>query len=303
MPRIRSLKPDFFLDEDLAELPLWVRVLFEGLWCHADKEGRLEDRPQKLKAVIFPYDKYDVNDGLHKLSQPKVHSPKHLPFIVRYEVNGERYLQILSWDTHQSPHHTEKDSAIPAYNGELTVTCTLNKGCVEDAHEQETINHEPSTIDHEFAQFWEAYPEKKNKIDAFKAFKVLRRTESFETIVEAFNGYMEFLKRKRIKDNFAQNPMYASSFLRSDRWREYVGERGVASLDVGAAPEKSAAERDVTRDRAARIAAVGDRIDAKHRPGIEAAQELGDVAAFETLRQTADAEYDAEVGKIMRGEA
>lgn len=134
------MKPDFFLDEDLAELPLWVRVLYEGLWCHADKEGRLEDRPQKLKAVIFPYDKYNVEDGLAKLSLPKVHSPKHSPFIIRYEIEGERYIQILSWASHQSPHHTEKDSDIPAFNGELTVTDTLDKGTMQDAHEQGTMN-------------------------------------------------------------------------------------------------------------------------------------------------------------------
>jgi hypothetical protein len=146
MPRIRSLKPDFFLDEDLAELSLWVRVLYEGLWCHADKEGRLKDRPQKLKAVIFPYDKYDVEDGLKRLAVPKVHSPKHLPFIVRYEVNGERYIQILSWDNHQSPHHTEKDSTIPSYNGSLTVNDTLVKGATGDAPEQGTRDKRPETI-------------------------------------------------------------------------------------------------------------------------------------------------------------
>ena len=134
------MKPDFFLDEDLAELPLWARVLYEGLWCHADKEGRLEDRPQKLKAVIFPYDKYDVEDGLKRLALPKVHSPKHPPFIIRYEINGERYIQILSWDTHQSPHHTEKESLIPAFNGGLTVIAPLLKGATQDAPEQGTMN-------------------------------------------------------------------------------------------------------------------------------------------------------------------
>jgi len=53
MARIRSLKPDFFKDEDLAVLPFEARLLFEGLWCYADKEGRLEDRPKYLKGVEF----------------------------------------------------------------------------------------------------------------------------------------------------------------------------------------------------------------------------------------------------------
>ena len=134
------MKPDFFLDEDLAELPLWVRVLYEGLWCHADKEGRLEDRPQKLKAVIFPYDKFNVEDGLKRLSSPKIHSPKHNPFIIRYDVNGERYIQILSWDDHQSPHHSEKESSIPPNTGCLPDIYPMSAGEAQSAPEQEARN-------------------------------------------------------------------------------------------------------------------------------------------------------------------
>jgi hypothetical protein len=33
-----------------------VRLLFTGLWCLADREGRLEDRPAEIKAEIFSYD-------------------------------------------------------------------------------------------------------------------------------------------------------------------------------------------------------------------------------------------------------
>jgi hypothetical protein len=230
MPRIRSLKPDFFLDEDLAELPLWVRVIYEGLWCHADKEGRLEDRPQKLKAVIYPYDKYDVEDGLKRLSLPKIHSPKHKPFIIRYEIKGERYIQILAWNNHQSPHHTERDSDIPAYTGEIPVKDTLDKGSVGDVHEQGPMNLSHESYQKEFEGFWESYPEKKQKQDALKAFMVLRRSVHLEEIARAFNGYMDFLKAKRVKENFEQRPMYPATFLRNERWRDYIDFKYSAKL-------------------------------------------------------------------------
>jgi uncharacterized protein YdaU (DUF1376 family) len=79
------------------------------------------------------------------------------------------------------------------------------------------------SIKAEFSQFWESYPEKQKKTDALKAFEILRRTEKLETIAAAFNGYMDFLKHKRIKENFEQRPMYAATFLRNERWKEYVG--------------------------------------------------------------------------------
>lgn len=113
MARIRYLKPDFFKDEDLADHPFWIRLLFEGLWTIADKEGRLEDRIKRIKADLFPYDEVDVESGLSDLAKEKKHG--NGPFIYRYEINNEKYIQIINWQEHQKPHHTEKDSVIPPY--------------------------------------------------------------------------------------------------------------------------------------------------------------------------------------------
>jgi|GEM_PF-3171536 len=116
MARIRYLKPEFFEDEHLAELPYWVRLLFAGMWNIADKAGRLEDRPKKIKIKVFPYDdKIDIEEGLNILFQKKQDSERS--FIIRYKVDGEKYIQIVNWDKHQKPHHTEKNSKIPAPKG------------------------------------------------------------------------------------------------------------------------------------------------------------------------------------------
>jgi len=105
MARIRYLKPDFFLDEDIAELPHGHRIAFQGLWCYADREGRLEDKPKKLKALIFPYEPADFEKILNDLTKK--------PFIIRYLSCGKPYIQIVNFKKHQKPHHTEKPSEIP----------------------------------------------------------------------------------------------------------------------------------------------------------------------------------------------
>lgn len=87
-----------------------------------------------------------------------------------------------------------------------------------------------SSYEKEFAQFWESYPEKKQKQDALKAFTVLRRSVPLEEIAKAFNGYMDFLKAKRVKENFEQKPMYPATFLRNDRWRDYIDFKYQAKL-------------------------------------------------------------------------
>jgi len=117
LARIRYLKPDFFKDEDIAELPFETRLVFAGLWCQADREGRLEDRPKRLKVEIMPYDDIDIEKQLQLLANSKKNSNR--PFIVRYEINGEKYIQILNFSKHQKFHSTEKESEIPPYNPPL----------------------------------------------------------------------------------------------------------------------------------------------------------------------------------------
>ncbi len=136
MPRIRYIKPDFFKDEDLADLPYETRIFYAGLWCQADKAGRLEDRPRRLKAEIFPYDNVDIERCLEQLSKLKCSSKQ--PFINRYVIGEQRYIQILTWSDHQKPHHTEKESEIPPAppknddNSDLTVKKVKGKEKQDD---------------------------------------------------------------------------------------------------------------------------------------------------------------------------
>ena len=56
MSRIRSIKPQFWVDEDLAHLPPYARLLYIALWNFADDGGVFEYRPERLCAQIFPLD-------------------------------------------------------------------------------------------------------------------------------------------------------------------------------------------------------------------------------------------------------
>ena len=118
MARIRTIKPEFFQDEDLAKLEPLDRIAFEGLWCYADKAGRLEDRPHRLKVQILPYDTVDFDVILDRLSKAK--------FIIRYKIDSQKYIQIRTFLRHQRPHHTEPESIIPEHNGCETVTQRLS---------------------------------------------------------------------------------------------------------------------------------------------------------------------------------
>ena len=56
MPRIRNIKPQFWLDEDLGEVSRDVRLLYIGLWNLCDDYGVFQWRPARIKVQLFPYD-------------------------------------------------------------------------------------------------------------------------------------------------------------------------------------------------------------------------------------------------------
>ena len=105
MARSRMLKPGFFKNEDLLDLPPLTRLLFAGLWGIADRDGRIEDRPKRIKIEVLPADDCDVNLMLWFLQASG--------FIVRYEHSGRYYVAILSFNKHQCPHKDERQSEIP----------------------------------------------------------------------------------------------------------------------------------------------------------------------------------------------
>lgn len=107
MARARNIKPGLFRNEILGIADPLYTILFEGLWVLADREGRLEDRPLRIKADIFPY-----RDGLSMDSMLDWLAANG--FIVRYEVNGAKYIEILNFKKHQNPHKNETESEIPA---------------------------------------------------------------------------------------------------------------------------------------------------------------------------------------------
>lgn len=105
MPRARNIKPGFFVNDELCELPPLARLLFVGLWCVADRAGRMLDRPKRIRLEVLPADDCDVDAMLWQLHAHK--------FIVRYEVGDESLIEVCNWAKHQHPHNTEKHSTLP----------------------------------------------------------------------------------------------------------------------------------------------------------------------------------------------
>jgi hypothetical protein len=108
MPRIRTIKPEFFASEDVSDLPIRARLTWIGLWTHCDDHGRTKDQVKLIKAAVWPLDDFalrEVEEDLDLLAAKGR--------IVRYEVDGTRYLAVVNWHYHQSINKSSKPKYPP----------------------------------------------------------------------------------------------------------------------------------------------------------------------------------------------
>lgn len=109
MARSRNIKPGLFKNEVLGMADPLYTLAFQGLWLLADRAGRLEDRPLRIRAETFPYrEGIDIDAILAWLHDEG--------FIQRYQAGEKRYIQVLNFGKHQNPHKNEKTSEIPAFD-------------------------------------------------------------------------------------------------------------------------------------------------------------------------------------------
>lgn len=109
MARIRSVKPEFWTDEDLAELTRDARLLYIGLWNLADEHGRLRGDPRYVKGQIFPYDDDLPSGAVDELLDDLADAGK----ITRYRVGSGSYIFLPNLSKHQRLEAGKVPSKLP----------------------------------------------------------------------------------------------------------------------------------------------------------------------------------------------
>ncbi len=212
--RARNIKPAFFKNEELVKLPEAVRLLFIGLWCLADRRGRLEDRPARIKMEIYPCDPHDVSTMLDLL--------QHHAFIIRYERNENHYIQIINFEKHQYPHIREQESTIPApcKPGASTMQARLNP---ESLDTESPLLNTASQQKTRFEEIWNRYPKRLGRKDAEKHFRASVKTDQdWEEIKRALENYQIHLRAEATEPNYIK---HGSTWF--NNWREWVNYQEV----------------------------------------------------------------------------
>lgn len=221
-------------------------MLFIGLWCLADREGRLEDRAKRIEAEVFPYEKIDIEMHMHALAST---TP---PFIVRYEKNQNRYVQVVNFLRHQTPNNHEKRSEIPPFKcNALPRKC--NAPLIPDVLIPDVLIPDiPITtavkINEWFLKTWNAYPKERRhgKDVAFKRYqKAVKDVEGARQVARALDNY---LASKVVKDGFI---MRASKWF--EEWEDWKNDdrRNSESLHDPVTDTRPDSVREGTGEQAA----------------------------------------------------
>jgi hypothetical protein len=246
MSRTRLIKPALFENEILGQMPGDTVLCFAGLWCLADREGRLEDRPMRIKAKLFPYRNVNVEESLKQLSEGG--------FLIRYQIEKDAFIQIVNFDKHQNPHRAEQASVIPPLKNlptkdgastdqgqttdsrcrALTLnlipspnTLTLNpssphgeSGDGDDSGEVKASKPRKAKSspddDPDFCAFWSTYPRKVNKPAAFTAW-CKAKLPPIADILSAVEAHAASEQWQKEGGKFIPHP---ATWLHGERWND-----------------------------------------------------------------------------------
>lgn len=232
------IDPGFWQSENMAKLTIRQRLLFIGLFSNADDEGRLGGKPTLIRSIVFPYEDIALKD-----IETDLKGIQSVGSIIRYNVNGNSYIQITGWSKYQRVDKP-RESNIPAFvssendndykihseNDSKNDSKNESEGdsCLKENKENKLNNNGQSAsndaasagvFDAEFEYWWKPYPRKRGKTEAQKHWRKLRKKGvPFETLAQARNNYIAEMKGRP-----SEYIMHGSTFLGpGERWKDYL---------------------------------------------------------------------------------
>lgn len=239
MARIRSIKPDFWDSADTAQASLRTRLLYIAMWNWADDYGIGDGHPGRIITFAFP------NDDIPAADYPRLLADVSSAFgVVFFEYLGRPYFTIPAWDKHQRTEKKAKpkdgllEAAAEAVERFVPPDQTPNAESPQNVADVPTLSGEPSDAGSRklevgkgtgeevktgatelrdptpprFQEFWDAYPIRRDRRKAERAFKnALKRADADEII----NGARRYNDDPNRSDQYTK---YAEGWLNADGW-------------------------------------------------------------------------------------
>jgi len=108
MPRIRTIKPEYWSSPGIETISPWSRLLFIAMWNWADDAGRGTCQLRELQGFAFPYDdEEDAPEAATMAGFKRTLAEVRDQYgVIFYKVSGRPYYAIPSWKRHQRNERT-----------------------------------------------------------------------------------------------------------------------------------------------------------------------------------------------------
>lgn len=209
--RARIIKPEFWDDEVLARNTTRdTRLLFIGLWNYSDDYGVVKGNSTWIKNKIFPYEeiKIDTVEKWLKELQPR--------WILPFDNDGVKYYYIKSFTTHQTINRPSKFKN-PSPPDTLTEYSLSPQDTLTDEVNRSKEEVNKKEYNALFETFYQAYPIKQAKQNAFKAWSKLQVDDVLiEKMLKAISLQKD---SKQWKEGFIPHP---ATWLNGRRWEDEI---------------------------------------------------------------------------------
>lgn len=224
--RIRTVKPEFWCSEQVAECSTNARLLFVGLWNFADDGGIHPASAKQLKMEVFPGDPFTLNQLVDWVSELR-----KVGLVAQYEAQGKVWWGVTGW------HHQKIDKPRCKYpplqfdDGSPTVrrpfddeslpyrSLSAQTGVEGKEHscspdgEQASDGGSANQYTAEFDAWWSLYPRKIGKRKAFAEFQRAKKRVGLEQLTAGVKAYAASVRGKD-----PQYIVYAERWLSSGRY-------------------------------------------------------------------------------------
>jgi len=234
MARIRTVKPEFWLNEELAALSPDTRLLAIGVLNHSDDEGYFRATPQILKAAIFPYSDDSTNI-------PRMLQDLSCAGYLRLGTgtDGKRYGHVINFLKHQrvdKPKPSEIKGMLQFDEDSKTTPRTIQELSKEERKGKEVEKEGmgkgnnaagAAACDRFFADFWDLWPkgfgDKGSRKNAEAVFRKLNPTpELYSRLCLAVDAQYRDKSQRALSGQFCPNFKHVERWLKNREWENEI---------------------------------------------------------------------------------
>lgn len=202
-----------------GKLGEFTQTLYMLLVTTTDDYGRQAGDAFTVKHAVFP-----TSPRLEAEFDAALNAMHNAGLVIRYEADGRQVLQIVEFGKGQPNLHKRSPSHFPEFSGELPEKPSQLKGI--ELKRTELNSTALRAVDDTFTAFWFAYPRKKSRSDAEKAWRKLapspELSQRIQDAIAAQRGSDDWTK-----DGGKYIP-YPASWLNAKRWEDEQGPPSVA---------------------------------------------------------------------------